>query len=246
MRWLVRLAHDDHRELTVVREQVIIALARCRDRKCGHRCRVLPSDVLSRKTYSMPVIEHLVARYAAGADSLRQVAWSLLHGHLPQHTTLHGWTEGLGAHVLGRDAVAGEPHSAMVAEATCRWPAIGDQPPPRIDPRRFRSAPRHERLSAVAGLVQMASAIPGIDPLLPLADWRRRAIEQGVSSPLSFRSARLRTPIEQVDPAVLGSCCPCPNQDPKSPSHRTRSPPGDSNRSPPSSILPSTTPANDA
>jgi hypothetical protein len=238
-RGLVWLEQDTYGQKEAVDERAIVAMARCQD--CGHRCRVLPSDVLPGKTYALSVIEHLAARYVAGDGSLRRVAWSLLGERTPQHTTLHAWTEGLGAHVLGRDATRGEPHSAMVAETAVRWPSMVSVTTPSIDPRRYRSEPRHERLSAVATLMQMARAIPDIAAATPLADWRRLAIGLGVSSPLSFRTGCSCTPIEQVPSAAARSCAPCPSKRSNLPPSRTRSPPGASSRSLPSSIPPSDT-----
>jgi len=233
-RLLIRLEHDSHGQRQAVEEQVTVAIGRCR--ACGHRCRVLPSDVLPAKTYALSVIEYLAASYVDGAGSLRRVAWSLLGERTPQHTTLHAWTEGLGAHVLGRDATRGEPHSAMVAETTARWPLVASVTTRSIDPRRFRSEPRHERLSAVATLVQMARAIPDIDAAMQLADWRRLAIGFGGSSPLSFRTGRACTPTEQLIPVAAQARAACPSQRSKPSASRTRSPPGASSRSLPSSI----------
>jgi len=241
-RGIVWLERDTYGQLTTRPEQLILALAHCDE---GHRIRVLPNDVPMRKHYALPVIEHEVSQYNDGTSSLREVAWLLLGERTPQHTTLHGWTEGLGAHVLGREALDGEPHSAMVAVTLARWPSVATSAPGPIDPRRYRSEPRRERLLAVSTLLAMAAVIP-ISSSSRLAEWRRLAISFGISSPLSFRSGRLCTAIEQVGSPATRSCRACPNKDRRSSFRRTRSPPGDSNRSPPSSIPPSTTPTNDA
>jgi hypothetical protein len=237
-RKLIQFERDGHGQLQCVDRQVIIAVARCAD--CGARSRVLPSNVLPRKVYGLSVIEQLATRYVAGDGSLRGVAWSLLGDRTPQHTTLHAWTEGLGAHALGRDRTSTEPHSAMVAETTARWPQVASVAVPSIDPRRFRSEPRHERLAAVARLVQQAGAVPGLDVAAPLTDWRRLAIGLGVSSPLSFRTGRSCTPIGQVVQRPPRSCGPCPRNPSRILPSRTRSPPGASSRSRPTSPPPDT------
>lgn len=182
------------------------------------------------------MIEHVAAKYVAGAGSLRKVAWSLLGERTPQHTTVHAWTEGLGAHVLGRDAVTGEPHSAMVVETTARRGQLAPLETPSIDPRCYSSEPRHERLLALAVLLLMAQAILGPDASTPLSDWRRMAIVYGVSSPLSFRTGLRHTAIEHVGALAPQSCGPCPTDEGRTLPNRTRSPPGASSRSLRSSI----------
>ena len=102
---------------TVVGVVATLALACC-DR-CGGRVRVLPSDILPRKLYGLSVIEHLVVAYAEGDQGLRRVAWNLAAERTPAFTTLHAWTEGLGAHALGRElgeVPGGMPHAALVRE----------------------------------------------------------------------------------------------------------------------------------
>ena len=123
-RGLVLLEADAVGELTTVTIVAVVAIAKCN--RCGARARVLPCEVLPRKTFGLTVIEHEVARYAHGDRSLRQVAWSQLGEKAPAHTTLHGWTEGLGAHALGRPGgdAGGAPMSRFVTEATSRAPEV--------------------------------------------------------------------------------------------------------------------------
>jgi hypothetical protein len=183
--------------------------------------------VLPQKTYALPVIEHLSREYVRGRKSLRTVAWGLL-GDSPQHTTLHGWTEGLGAHALGRDYAHGEPCSASERATKDRWPSTVPAPLPPIDDRRYRSEARKERLAAVATVLLFAAAIPVIAKVTPLSDWRRLLVELGLRSPLLFRSDHRATRIEHVvgraheDRATWQQ-----NQATKGPSP-TRSPPSDS------------------
>lgn len=55
---------------------------------------------------------------ASWSWSLRAVVRDLLGERTPAHTTLHGWTEGLGAHALGlRGAqLGGAPFSRFLVE----------------------------------------------------------------------------------------------------------------------------------
>jgi len=45
---------------------------------------------VARKVYSLPLIEHQLARYTEGELSLRQVSWELLGEKTPAHTSLFG------------------------------------------------------------------------------------------------------------------------------------------------------------
>jgi len=92
---------DDEGIDTVVKRTVIIALVKCPI--CKSRLRLLPADILPYKLYTLPVIELSAGFYNRGDLSLRHVAWDLFYGdRTPAHTTLHAWTEGLGAWWLGQ------------------------------------------------------------------------------------------------------------------------------------------------
>jgi hypothetical protein len=184
---------------TVVGVVATLALACC-DR-CGGRVRVLPSDILPRKLYGLAVIEHLVAAYAEGHRSLRPVAWSLAGERTPAHTTLHAWSEGLGAHALGRElgeVPDGMPHAALVAETEARRPKARDLAPAAVDERRYRAQARRERLAAVAHLLAVAVVATGAMPPFALASWCALALGWGLTSPLLFRSGLSSTRLEQV------------------------------------------------
>jgi len=139
-RGLVLLEPDEYGVPTMVQRRATVAIARCC--RCGSRRRVLPCDVLPRKTYGLSVIEHEVSAYSAGDRSLRDVACQL-GDRTPAHTTLHGWTEGLGAHALGRPGgeLGGAPMSRLIAEAEPRVVGITEsqRTEPTPDPRRYRS-----------------------------------------------------------------------------------------------------------
>jgi hypothetical protein len=250
-RSVVVLVRDAEGEESAEKKDLRIALAMCGD--CEARPRVLPSDVLPRKPYGLAVIVSLCGAHAVEDRSLRDAAWKTFTGVTPSHTTLHAWTEGLGAFVLGRqagrqpDAIA---FSAILTETTARWPQVAAvaAATPTINPERYRSQARRERLAAVATVLAVASAVvtasalPVPDGSTPLCTWRQSAIAFGLSSPFSFRTGLRCTRIEHRDfcavetsgtsPTTGGLACPT----------RTRSPPGASNRSPLSSTQPSIAP----
>lgn len=212
-----------------------VALARCL--QCGTRPRVLPCDVLPRKTYGLAVIEHDVSEYSRGDRSLRQVAWGQFGDRTPAHTTLHGWTEGLGAHALGRPGgdLGGAPMSRFVAEVEPRMPevAFAMRADVHPDPRRYRSEPRRDRLAAVIRTMAVVTAVAGMEHPHAMAECRRLALVWSESSVLVFPSRLLCTAIEQRDrsksPRSRSSCQRSRDRCPT----RTRSPPGASSRSHP-------------
>jgi len=231
------LERDEYGEFLAVAVRATIALASCS--RCKRRTRVLPSDVLPRKVYSLPLIEHELTEYAQGERSLRQVSWNLLGEKTPAHTSLFGWSEGLGAHALGRvksEAELGLPASRLLAESEARCPKIAPvlRREARVDPRRYRSQARRERLSAMATLLLLAVLVTGLRSPDALSEWRRLACTWTRSAVLVFPAAISCTRIGHVQrekpptsrPASHPSSDPCP--------HPARSPPGASSRSPPS------------
>jgi hypothetical protein len=232
-RGLVLLEPDASDVPQTVTLQATIALARC-DR-CGKRCRVLPCDVLPRKTFGVAVIEAEVARYSRGDLSLREVAWPQLGERTPAHTTLHGWTEGLGAYVLGRAGgqLDGAPMSRFVVEAQARVPEIGGSRgvDPLPDPRRYRSEARRERLMAVMAAMRLVTLAAGCDHPHAIAECRRLSLSWSSLSTLEFPSRILCTPIGHRDrsepPRSRSSSASSRDRCPT----RTRSPPDASSRS---------------
>lgn len=235
-RGVIVLERDAVGEVHTVEHEADIALARCPH--CGTRRRVLPCDVLPYKRYGLAVMAEQLAGYATGSwsRSLREVAWNLLGERTPSHTTLHGWTEGLGAHALGLPGgeAGGSPFSRFLAEAAARDPAVWAQweAQPWVDERRYRSDARCERLSALARVMALAPQVSGAPAVESLAACRRLALGWSDSCVLGFPSRLFDTGIEQGGRADrrgsghrdLPSPPPC--------LIRTRSPPGASSKSP--------------
>jgi hypothetical protein len=232
-RGLVLLEPDESGELVTVCLSATVAIARCK--RCQTRRRVLPCDALPRKTYGLAVISHEVNEYAPGAVGLRKVAWSQLGERTPAYSTLHGWTEGLGAHALGRPGAdaGGAPISRFVAEAQSRLPGAEEVMRKEVHPNpgRYRSEPRRERLAALIRILALAAIVAGMQHPHALAECRRLAFEWSKTSVLVFPSRLSCTAIEHRDRsesprsrfAPRRRRDPCPT--------RTRSPPGASSRS---------------
>ena len=140
------LEKDDYGIDTVVEGKVKIVLVKCP--MCKSRYRLLPSDILPHKLYTLPVIELSVSLYNRGDLSLRQVVWDQLYGErTPEHTTLHGWTEGLGAWWQGRtmgEVAFAVPATRVLAELEIRFPQMKSlhSMPVRINRQRYRSQGR--------------------------------------------------------------------------------------------------------
>ena len=197
------LEKDDYDIDTVVKRTVKIALVNCP--LCKSRYRLLPADIVPYKLYTLPVIELSVSLYNRGDLSLRQVAWDQLFGeHTPEHTTLHGWSEGLGAWCLGRrigEVAFSVPATRIVAELEMRfsqlksWHSI----PVWINPERYRSPGRCERLQACKRFEIMSTMLEVKTPY-KFYELNRLIISWGNWFGLGFKTAICCTPIEHPDP----------------------------------------------
>lgn len=200
-RGLVLLEADEHGVLQTVHLVATVALAQCGE--CGTTTRVLPCDALPYKTYGLAVIEYEVADYAGGDKSLRQVAWRQLGERTPVHSTLHGWTEGLGAYALGRPGghVSGVPMSRLVAEAEPRVPEVAATLRAEVapNPRRYRSEARRDRLAAVMVAMALVTIIASLPHPRAMAECRRLALSWSAVPVLRFASRLRPPPIEHRD-----------------------------------------------
>ena len=213
--------------------QAEIVIARCPD--CGKRIRVLPADVLPLKTYSLQAVECSVMEYAEGQTSLRNVSWSQYGDPTPVHSTVHGWTEGMGAHVRGLpgsnlDGLGFEQGCASLAARDGRVHDLLFQEP-FVDERRYRSEPRRERLAALLILRSIAEIVTSLKPPHALTHLRHLILLFAELSALHFPSRILCTRIEHVDGASRAGSRPFLPEGAKICPTRTRSPPGDSNAS---------------
>jgi len=249
------LTRDVHGERVSTKKVLKLALVACRT--CRKRFRLLPSDVMPWKRYGFAVVAEICQAHVVGNSSLRDAADKTFTGQTPAHSTLHAWTEGLGAFVLGRPASSwpdAVPFSAILAETTKRWPqlAVAAATTPLIDPLRYRSPERCERLVAVATALATASAFatatarPSQAVISSLCSWRLATITFGLTSPFSFHTGWRCTPIEHRAPRAAEASGSPPTTGGLSCPTRTRSPPGASSRSHPSSTPPSTASHDDA
>jgi hypothetical protein len=221
------LAKDDEGIDTVLKDTLKIVLVKCP--VCKSRYRLLPADILAHKLYSLPVIELSVSLYNRGDLSLRHVAWDLLYGErTPAHTTLHGWSEGLGAWWQGR--TMGEvafcvPATRMRAQLQIRHPQMSSlhSIPVWINPQRYRSQGRRERLEACRRFEIIGTM------LAPESTWKwcelnRLIISWGNWFGLGFKTGICCTAIEHIDCTNVRSwgkifpkeplSCPIPGRSP--------------------------------
>ncbi len=225
------LEKDDYGIDTVVERKVKIALVRCP--MCKSRYRVLPADILPHKLYTLPVIELAVSLYNRGDLSLRQVAWVQLYGErTAEHTTLHGWTEGLGAWYLGRtvgEVAFSVPATRILAELEIRFSQVKSlhSIPVWINPQRYRSQGRLERLEACKRF-EIISTMLEVKNTCKFVELNCLIISWGNSFGLGFRTGICCTPIEHVDPINMRPWLQLSTKEPLSCPIHGRSPPGDS------------------
>jgi hypothetical protein len=225
------LEKDDYGIDTVVQRQVKIALVKCPICKC--RYRLLPADILPYKLYTLPVIELAVSLYNRGDLSLRQVAWDQLYGErTPEHTTVHGWTEGLGAYCLGRtvgEVAFSVPATRILAELEIRFPQMKSwhSIPVWINPERYRSQGRLERLAACKRFEIMSTMLE-VKNAGKFVELNRLIISWGNWFGLGFRTAIGCTPIEHIGLPDMRPWLQISTKEPLSCPIHGRSPPGDS------------------
>jgi hypothetical protein len=225
------LEKDDYGIDTVVRRKVKIALVRCSI--CKSRYRVLPADILPHKLYTLPVIELAVSLYNRGDLSLRQVAWVQLYGErTPEHTTLHGWTEGLGAWYLGRtvgEVAFSVPATRILAELEIRFSQVKSlhSIPVWINPQRYRSQGRRQRLQACKRF-EIISTMLEVKNTCKFVELNCLIISWGNSLGLGFKTGICCTAIEHIESTDVRKWRQIFPKEPLSCPIHGRSPPGDS------------------
>jgi hypothetical protein len=196
------LEKDDYDIDTVVETTVKIVLVKCP--LCKSRYRLLPADILPHKLYSLPVIELSTTLYNRGDLSLRHVTWDLLYGErTPAHTTLHAWTEGLGAWWLGRtigEVAFSMPASRIQAELEIRCPQITSShlQPIWINPQRYRSQGRRERLEACKRF-EIVSTLFASKSACNFVELNRLVASWGNTFGLGFKTGIFCTAFEHID-----------------------------------------------
>jgi hypothetical protein len=194
-RGLVLVEPDQFGVVTFLHLTVKIALAVCG--RCGHRARVLPCDAFAptRPSGRLPSSWSWRSTARGGAACGKSPGLSLASGH-PAHASLHGWTEGFGLHALGRDGLLGAMRcSRLLEEAIARFPRIAEQAriEPELNPQRYRSLARRERLSALLLLLAMVTMIAGEAHPHAMAQCRRLSVIWTGMSALEARSQISRT-----------------------------------------------------
>ena len=226
VRTVLVLKKDEYGIDTVVKLKILIALARCPI--CKSRFRILPADILPYKHYGLAVIERGVCLYNQGYLSLRAVAWDEFYGErTPSHTTLHAWTEGLGAYWSGRcfgEVAYSLPAARIMVELEIRFPQIAPlhTTPALVNPKRYRSPERRERLEACQRFEKTCVMIIAF-----FCELNRLIVGWGTSFGFGFRTGILSTLFEHIDSADMIPCAKPMRKEAKGCPIRGRSPPGD-------------------
>lgn len=253
-RWAIFLELDSFGEAQTLREQISIALVRCNF--CKARVRLLPCDVLPHKQYTVTVIEAALVVYCGSRDalfclSLRVVVFGMLGDRTPSHTSLHGWTEGLGAFASGRpvgelpetipvswllgmtEALRPQLKAARQVATKPEVPQARYQPSGKDDPEdEGKSLGRMERLQQLFLFLELAFMVVFVNPPASrLSQWSMFVLER-VQQPcwqLCFRSALGCTGSEHLRARGSRDCRCRQRKDRHRCQNRGRSPPGDTN-----------------
>lgn len=212
---------------TVVKSTIKVVLVKCPI--CKGRYRLLPADIVPYKLYSLTAIELSVRFYNQGDLSLRHVTWDLLYGdRTPAHTTLHAWTEGLGAWWLGRtigEAPFSVPAGRVQAELEIRYPQMGSlhSKPVLINPQRYRSQGRRERLEACKQF-EIGCSLATSQNACNFVELNRLIVKWGNAFGLGFKTGIRSTAFEHIDPKNVRTwgqifpkealSCPIPGKSP--------------------------------
>lgn len=175
------------------------------------------------------LIGGLLADYMDQAKNLglRGAVWGLL-GAAPSHSSLHGWSEGLGDYLTGsrkRKISCATPASRLLEESRRRHGEVfaSEKKPVPIPPHRYRSEDRKVRLEALARFLGATKALGG------MGIWVSLILVWIVGASFDFPAAISHTPIEHRDRARAGGSRGQPQKEEPRCKIRGRSPPGDSN-----------------
>jgi hypothetical protein len=197
----------DSAEGAVCYRSMVIPLARCV--KCKRWARVLPLELLPRKTYGIDVIELGVGRYLGGITSYRETAAGItvVDAPSPAHSTLHRWITGLGEKVLDRRPAIRDkypPTSSAVMAQSERTLATDVVDPYQnatvlMAPSKYRSEHRYDQLAAVARLLLVASMLFSV-VRCSLQKWNGLLLPSFFVAVWDFPSGFQGTPMQRVHP----------------------------------------------
>jgi hypothetical protein len=186
---------------------MVIPLARCM--KCERWNRVLPLELLPRKTYGIDVIELGIGQYVGGTTSYRETAASItvVNGQSPAHSTLYRWISGLGEKVLDRNPSIRDdypPSNSAVMEQSARLLATDVavrylSATVLIAHANYRSEHRYDQLAAVAKLLLIASVLFGV-MRVSLRRWNDLLLPSFFVAVWAFPCGFQGTPMQRVHP----------------------------------------------
>lgn len=188
-RWVDRGAVLPGKRGGTVFQRPLVPLARCS--ACKRSARVLPAELLPRKTYSLPVIENAAGRYVSpdpGGPGLRKVVKGLGE-HAPCPSTLHRWLAGLGELAFDRLPKPSRPETSDSAPPAPTTATVVEESTRRVDPGlravwqqsffipsgKYQSEKRRDQLEGCARILCAAQHLFP-DASAPLTVWRRELI----------------------------------------------------------------------
>jgi hypothetical protein len=164
--------------------------------------------------------------------SLRKVVWNEFYGErTPAHSTLHAWSEGLGAYWSGRcfgEVAFTLPAARIMAELEIRFPQIGPlhSIPVMVNPERYCSSKRRERLEACQRFEKTCAKTCAMIIAI-FCELNRLIVSWGTSFGFGFRTGISSTLFEHIDSTDMIPCAKPMEKEAKQCPIRGRSPPGD-------------------
>jgi hypothetical protein len=199
--------------ITSAGKRLVLAVPLARCGACRSRRRVLPSDALPYKQFSLGRIEKVGRDYLSSARSLRATTAAAAGEHTPHYSTLHGWLGGLGERALDQISLGREratpdgetplvPFTAVIEESMKQTgePTVrAFSAPVHVRAGKYRSDRRREHLEACLRVFAMAAVIPSDSAdgkRGSIVDLESVAIQWFRMPVLLFRSRIRDTPIQ--------------------------------------------------
>lgn len=192
---------SDDNDHVLVYQVIEIALVRCcgvldKNGKQGkrHWFRVLPSDILPYKRYSVPAHDAVVACYTKNWWPLRAVA-DAFAGYRPIYVTVWRWAGGIGAWALGRIPVdAASPFAAVKAVTALKLGCSEElenlwNKPVKVPDKRWRILRRRDECAAAKKVLRVAQHVATVAEAttnLALAFWVSLMFSMNTALRISF------------------------------------------------------------
>lgn len=192
--------------IVFIRLQIFIAICR----KCHLHARVLPRELLPRKTFGLKVIETAFRNTLVRRRTLRKAVAGIVQpaGHCPSYSTLWRWLDGFGERILDRNdwiKFLYPPLTSSVLMESFKRNGVNVadiflNTVVEISPIKYRSPRREDQLSAVARLLVAADSLFPDHTGDALERWNLFLIPTFSVAVWVFPTSFPKTPMQQAIP----------------------------------------------